>query len=76
MSPLLRGVLVGAGVMAACLLALWFSLVGGTWLAVTAAAGSVSSRIVGALVLAAGVGALAGSVRLLAGDLRRPERRR
>lgn len=77
MKPLVRGVLVGAGVAAACLCALWLSLLAGTWLAVNATTGTVAlGHIVGALV---GVGALAllgGAVLLLADDLRQAGRRR
>jgi hypothetical protein len=77
MRPVVRAVLVGAGVLAACLLALWASLMAGTWLAINATAGTVPlGRIAGALV---GVGALAllgGAVLLLADDLRQAGRRR
>lgn len=75
MSPLLRGVLVGAGVAATCLATLWLSLVAGTWLAVSAATGSPApGRIVGALVLAGALAVVARAVALLTGDLRRVKR--
>ena len=76
MRPAVRGVLVGAGVMAACLAALWLSVVGGTWLAIATASGSAAAgRIAGGLVLAGALVILARAVSLLVGDLR-PERRR
>ena len=77
MSPIIRGVLLGAGVAAACLVVLWLSLVAGTWLAVEAATGSpMSGRLFGGLVLAGAAVLLARGLALLARDLRQPERRR
>lgn len=77
MSPIIRGVLVGAGVTAACLVVLWLSLVAGTWLAVETATGSpTSGRLFGGLVLAGAAIVLAKGLALLARDLRQAERRR
>lgn len=76
MNPIVRGVLVGAGVAATCLAALWLSVVGGTWLAVEASTGSpTSGRLFGGLVLAGAAIVLARGLAL-ARDLRQPERRR
>ena len=76
MSPIIRGVLVGAGVAAACLTALWLSLVAGTWLAVESATGSPTpGRLGGALVLAGAAVLLARGLALLVDDLRSERRR-
>jgi len=77
-SPLTRGILVGAGVAAACLLALWCSLVAGTWLAInTAPRGPVTgSQVVAGVILAVTLVILARAVQLLVADLREPEQHR
>ena len=75
MSPIIRGVLVGAGVAATCLGALWLSMVAGTWLAVESATGSPTpGRLFGGLVLAGAAVLLVRGLALLVDDLRHPER--
>ncbi len=77
MSPILRGVLLAAGVAAACLVTLWFSVTAGMWLAVESATGSpMSGRLFGGLVLAGAAVLLAKGLALLTRDLGQPERRR